>query len=121
MVLSVPFGQTTQIVVDGVIDGHLFRMDIQLDVLLGRSVLTNVFALGLEDDAVQHLLGQRSEDAWGDFQFFNLPLSVQHVTAEMIVLIQERLYAERSNHLGTMCLLSSSFFVHSKNCLVVSK
>ena len=61
MVLAVPLGQVRQVVIDGIERHDLLGVDVLLDVRPGTLSLADVLALGLEDDAVQRLLRQRTE------------------------------------------------------------
>ena len=47
MVLSVPFGQAVEIVVDGVVLTDILRVDVLLNVRLWTALLANLLALGL--------------------------------------------------------------------------
>ena len=94
MVLSVPLRQVVEKFLDGIEQGHFFRVDIVDDVLLRRPFLADFVALGTDDDAVQRLLCQRSE---GRVVFHaesllvglddgELYLAVQLVAAEQVVV-----------------------------------
>ena len=117
MVMAVPLGKTLQKLLHGVEQRHFLRAHVQLDVCLWGVSLAYILAHSTQDDAVQRLLRKRAEGErslvrdvvlrivlyGGEFQ-----LAVEHVAAETIVFIQERLNAECSHHVGTKCLATNS-------------
>ena len=97
MVLSVPCGQTAEIVADGVEDGYFLRVDILLDLRL-RIALADLLALGSQHDAVQRLLRQHAivTQLSVGRPDSKLQLTVQHVATEIVIVTQEQLYCEHS-------------------------
>ena len=97
MVLSVPCGQTAEIVADGVEDGYFLRVDILLDLRL-RIALADLLALGSQHDAVQRLLRQYAivTQLSVGRPDSKLHLPVQHVATEKVVIIQKLLDCEHS-------------------------
>ena len=104
MVLTVPLGQLVEERLDGVEQGNLLRVDIHDDVRLRRSLLTDFFTLGSENDAVQRLLCQRPIVGSLIVTGFKLYLSVQLVAAEQVVITQELLDDEHVLCLGIYSL-----------------
>ena len=98
MVLSVPCGQTAEIVADGVEDGHFLRVDKHANVCLGVKQLVLPIAQSVDDNAVQRLRRQRTIAVRLSVRLFGckLHLPVQHVATEKVVIIQKLLYCEHS-------------------------
>ena len=93
MVLSVPLRQAVEVTANGVVRVYLFRTNKLHDVSLRTGTLADVLALGLQDNAVQRLLRQRTESRLLPFGKLSreLHLSVQLIATEQVVFVQELL------------------------------
>ena len=61
VVLTVPLGQTVEKHLDGIEDRNLVGLQELCDLRLRAALLQYMFPLGVDDNTVQRLLGQRLE------------------------------------------------------------
>ena len=102
MVLSVPAGQPVQKFLDGIERRHLLRVDIHRDVRLRTALISQTFAEGMDDDAVQSFLRQRAVVGILVTLRLELHLPAQHIAAQQIIVRQKLLDDEHAFNLSIL-------------------
>ena len=106
MVLAVPLRQMTEKMGNRIECRHLLRVDVCLNVRLRILTLADVLAHGLQHDAVQGQLCQRTKQRFLALRGLGgkLQLAVQHVAAKQVTVVQKQLCGERSHLQGIRSL-----------------
>ena len=92
MVFAVPLAYAVEIVGDRVVVAYSHRMDVFLDDLAGRTVASHSFLSRIDDDSVQHLVGEGSPLSLILKAHFQL--AVDNITAKLEAFLKECFHFE---------------------------
>ena len=111
MVLSVPFGQTVEVLLNRVMVAYLFRVNQLLNLRLGITLFADVLTSGANHDTVQRLLSEHPVLGLFCRKGGKLYLSAQHIATKQVILVQ-KLLCLQSHHLrSSQCLAFQSVIV----------